>query len=76
MSWSATDVDAEADRLAVDEVPAGEPFEVVEEEVVDALDVARVPARVVERGAAPAMGEHQRPDALLGDVVDLVEVRQ
>ena len=57
----------------MDEVAAGDPLEVVEEEVVDALDVARVPAGVVERRPAPAVGEHERADALLGDVADVVE---
>ena len=65
--------DPQPDRLAVDEVAAGDPLEVVEEEVVDALDVARVPARVVERRAAPAVGEDQGPDPGLGAVADLVE---
>ena len=69
-------VDPEPDRLAVDEVAAGQPLQVVEQEVLDALDVPRVPAGVVERGAAPAMREHERPDAGFVDVVDVVEVGQ
>ena len=68
--------DAEPDRLAVDEVAAGYPLEVVEDEVLDALDVARVPAGVVERRAAPAMGVHERPDPRLGALADLVEARR
>ena len=54
-------VDAEPDRLAVDEVMAGHVLEAVQEGVVDAVHVAGIPARVVEGGAAPAMGRHQRP---------------
>ena len=65
--------DPEPDRLAVDEMAAGQPLEVVEEEVLDTLDVARVPARVVERRAAPAMGEDEGPDPGLGALADLVE---
>ena len=65
--------DPQADRLAVDEVAAGDPLEVVEDEVLHALDVARVPAGVVERRPAPAMGVHQGPDPGLRAGADLVE---
>ena len=65
--------DPQPDRLAVDEVAAGDPLEVVEQEVLHALDVARVPAGVVERRPAPAMGADQGPDPRLRAGPDLVE---
>ena len=48
--------DAQPDRLTMDEVAAGALLEVVEQEVVHALDVARVPARGVERRCRPSDG--------------------
>src|SRR5205814_10144717 len=33
-----------------------------------------VPARVVEGGPSPAVRQHQRPDALVGHVADVVEM--
>ena len=57
LSWSTDARDsAEADGLTVDEVAAGEVFEVVEHEVLYALDVARVPAGIVEGRRRPSDG--------------------
>ena len=46
----------EPDRLAVDEVAAGPLLQVVEEEMLDPFDVARVPARRVEGLRLPSGG--------------------
>ena len=74
LSWSSdAEIDAEADRLAVDEVMAGHVLQAIQEGVVDAVHVTGIPARVVERGAAPAMRQHQRPDAGVVDLPDVVE---
>ena len=58
--------------LAVQEVLPGQVLEVVEDEVLGALDVARVPAGVVEGRPAPAQRLGQGPDPGVRDVVDLV----
>jgi hypothetical protein len=69
------DIDAEADRLAVEEFLPGLVFQRIEEEMVDALDMARVPARAVE-GGAPAQPVHQHLDALVAQLVDLIRMRE
>ena len=50
------DINAQADRLPVDEFLARIVLQGVEEEVVGAFDMPRIPAGVVECRSAPAIG--------------------
>ena len=69
------EIGAKPDGLAVHEMAPGEVLQGVMEGVFHAVHVAGVPAGIVERGTAPAMGQRQRPDPGVGHVVDLVETR-
>ena len=70
------DIHPQSHRLAVDEMLARDVLQAIQVAVVDAVHVARVPARVVKRGASPPMGEHEGSNALVADRPYLVEIRQ
>ena len=58
----------------MNEVTTCQRFQPVEVAVVDAVHVAGIPARVVEGGATPAVRKHQRPNAAVRDLPDLVQI--
>ena len=64
---------AEPDGLSVDEVLPRQVLEGIEEDMLRSFDGARVPAGVRKRGATPANRLGQRANALVRDVMDLIE---
>src|SRR5579871_4757446 len=68
-----SDVDAEAHRLAMNELLSCFVFQRIEEEVIDPLDLPRIPAVAMER-RAPAQAVDQHLDALFGEIMDVVGI--
>jgi hypothetical protein len=62
--------EAEADGLAVQELDAGARFQRIDDEVLDALDVARAPACTVIGRATPFEGLDNEGDAVWCQVMD------
>ena len=54
----------------MNEWSAGQVFEGVEDEVLGALDVARIPARIVKRRPSPAQRLHERSNSYVGHLVN------